>query len=120
MFFNTFAKTFPSFCFIFSDCSADENGYFMHANFWCALYPGEQKVEFLVDWYFNKEFTMQYNSTVGNWTGFTPAGLITASLFNKDKHDVLQRKLERQLICVNNVELVLNATEENIGEFLHT
>uniref|UniRef100_A0A3Q2X558 Rano class II histocompatibility antigen, A beta chain-like n=1 Tax=Haplochromis burtoni TaxID=8153 RepID=A0A3Q2X558_HAPBU len=54
-------------------------------------------VEYLIDWYFNKEFTMQYNSTVGNWTGLTPAGLITASQFNEDKFDVEQRKAEKQL-----------------------
>ncbi|XP_067362269.1 SLA class II histocompatibility antigen, DQ haplotype D beta chain-like isoform X2 [Channa argus] len=89
----------------------------MYANFWCAVYPGEQRqVEYLIDWYFNKEHTMRYNSTVGNWTGLTPAGSITASLFNEDKHDVLQRKVEKQLVCVNNFRLALNATEENIAE----
>ncbi|XP_045897189.1 rano class II histocompatibility antigen, A beta chain-like, partial [Micropterus dolomieu] len=100
-----------------SDCAADGNGYFMYADFWCAVYSREQaQVEYLVDWYFNKEFMMQYNSTVGNWTGFTPAGLITASMSNGDKYDILQRKIERQLICVNNVGLVLNITEENRAE----
>lgn len=100
------------------ETSSDGNGYFMFADFWCAMYPGEQKrVEFLVDWYFNKEFTMQYNSTVGNWTGFTPGGFITASFLNEDKHDVIQRILERELICVNNVGLVLNATQANMGEY---
>lgn len=100
------------------ETSADENGYFMYSDFWCALYPGEEQlVEYLIDWYFNKEFTMQYNSTVGKWTGFTPGGLITASSWNEDQHDVLQRKLEKQLICVNNVGLALNATKENMGEY---
>ncbi|XP_047439427.1 boLa class II histocompatibility antigen, DQB*0101 beta chain-like [Mugil cephalus] len=99
------------------DCSADENGYFMLADFWCAVYSEErEQVEYIIDWYFNKEFTMQYNSTVGNWTGFTPGGLITASLSNGDRHDVLQRILERQLICVNNVDVMFNATEENMAE----
>ncbi|XP_029286609.1 SLA class II histocompatibility antigen, DQ haplotype D beta chain-like [Cottoperca gobio] len=59
---------------------------------------------------------MQYNSRVGNWTGFTPAGLISASMLNEDKHDVLQRKVERQQICVNNVGLIFNTTEENMAE----
>lgn len=104
-----------------SDCAADGNGYFMYADFWCAVYSREQaQVEYLVDWYFNKEFMMQYNSTVGNWTGFTPAGLNTASMLNGDKYDILQRKIERQLICVNNVGLVLNITEENRGKYSNT
>ncbi|XP_026161685.1 rano class II histocompatibility antigen, A beta chain-like isoform X2 [Mastacembelus armatus] len=99
------------------DCSPDGNGYFMYADFYCVMHSSQrEQVEYLVDWYFNSEFTMQYNSTVGNWTGHTPAGLITAALFNKNKFDVLQRKVERQEICVNNVDLVLNTTEGYIVE----
>ncbi|XP_033482302.2 rano class II histocompatibility antigen, A beta chain-like isoform X2 [Epinephelus lanceolatus] len=117
--FNMKCFTFLLFLYLFSrsvfDCAADGNGYFMYADFWCAWSSAEpEQVEYLVDWYFNEEFTMQYNSTVGNWTGFTPAGLISASKFNEDKHDVLQRKLERQLICVNHIGLLMNATEENM------
>ncbi|XP_054472636.1 HLA class II histocompatibility antigen, DQ beta 1 chain-like isoform X2 [Anoplopoma fimbria] len=97
--------------------AADGNGYFMYADFWCAVRSRErEQVEYLVDWYFNKEYMMQYNSTVGNWTGFTPAGFISASIFNEDKRDLLQRKVERQLICVDNVRLVLNITEESMVE----
>ncbi len=109
------------FVLYLSDCAADINGYFIFADFWCAMHSREQEqVEYLVDWYFNKEFTMQYNSTVGNWTGFTPPGLITASELNEDKHDVLQRIVERQLICVNNVGLIFNTTEEIMGEYSNT
>ncbi|XP_072237579.1 rano class II histocompatibility antigen, A beta chain-like [Leuresthes tenuis] len=99
------------------DCSFDRNGYFMFADFWCAA-PSRnpEEVVYLVDWYFNQQLTMQYNSTVGKWTGFTPGGFITAHAFNKDEHDVLQRKLERQLICHNNVGLLYNETEENMAE----
>ncbi|XP_075951976.1 rano class II histocompatibility antigen, A beta chain-like isoform X1 [Anarhichas minor] len=99
------------------DCAANGNGYFMHADFWCSVHSRDgQQVEYLIDWYFNKEYMMQYNSTVGNWTGFTPAGLITASNFNENQDDVLQRIVERQLVCVNNVGVVLNVTEENMAE----
>lgn len=87
----------------------------MYADFRCAVHPGG-RVEYLVSWYFNGEMTMRYNSTVGRWTGLTPAGSVTASQFNGDEHDVLQRKLERQLICVNNVALVLNVTQDNTGK----
>ncbi|XP_039859825.1 rano class II histocompatibility antigen, A beta chain-like [Simochromis diagramma] len=98
------------------DCSVDEDGYFMFADFCCVMHSRDPKtVEYLIDWYFNKEFTMQYNSTVGKWTGLTPAGLITASQFNEDKFDVEQRKAEKQLTCVNNVDAVFNAVQENIA-----
>uniref|UniRef100_A0AAQ4PZP4 Ig-like domain-containing protein n=1 Tax=Gasterosteus aculeatus aculeatus TaxID=481459 RepID=A0AAQ4PZP4_GASAC len=82
-----------------------------------ALTARPQQVEYLVDWYFNKEFTMQYNSTVGKWTGFTAAGLVSAAVFNGNHFDVLQRKEERRLICVDNVGHALNATEDNMGEY---
>uniref|UniRef100_I3J9N8 Ig-like domain-containing protein n=1 Tax=Oreochromis niloticus TaxID=8128 RepID=I3J9N8_ORENI len=98
------------------DCSVDEDGYFMFADFCCVMHSRDPKtVEYLIDWYFNKEFTMQYNSTVGKWTGLTPAGLITASQFNEDKFDVDQRKAEKQLTCVNNVDAVFNGVQENIA-----
>ena len=71
-------------------------------------------MEYLIDRFFNEEFTMQYNSTVGNWTGFTPAGLILTLTFNKE--DLGGRMVERQLICVDHADWVLSATEENMGE----
>ncbi|XP_039467926.1 rano class II histocompatibility antigen, A beta chain-like isoform X1 [Oreochromis aureus] len=98
------------------DCSINGDGYFMFADFWCAVHSRDrEEVEYLIDWYFNKEFTMQYNSTVGKWTGLTPAGLITASRFNEDSADILQRKVEKQLICVNNVDAIFNITVENMA-----
>ncbi|XP_051804479.1 rano class II histocompatibility antigen, A beta chain-like [Acanthochromis polyacanthus] len=100
-----------------TDCSVDEDGYFMYADFWCSMHSREkEQVEYLIDWYFNKEFTMNYNSTIGNWTGLTPAGMITASAHNNNKGDLLQRKVERELICVENVELIYNVTEEYMAE----
>ncbi|XP_008291237.1 H-2 class II histocompatibility antigen, E-B beta chain-like [Stegastes partitus] len=100
------------------DCSADEDGYFMYTDHRCSMHSRDkEQVEYLVDWYFNKEFTMQYNSTVGKWTGFTPAGVITA-LEQNVKQDFLQRIVERDLICVNNVELIYNITEEYMGKYL--
>uniref|UniRef100_A0A3Q2X550 Rano class II histocompatibility antigen, A beta chain-like n=1 Tax=Haplochromis burtoni TaxID=8153 RepID=A0A3Q2X550_HAPBU len=110
------SKFLQHFFLFLSDCSVDEDGYFMFADFCCVMHSRDPKtVEYLIDWYFNKEFTMQYNSTVGNWTGLTPAGLITASQFNEDKFDVEQRKAEKQLTCVNNVDAVFNAVQENIA-----
>lgn len=111
------AENFHNTVFL-SDCSAGGNGYFMFADFWCAMpsRDGEQ-VEYVIDWYFNQEFTMQYNSTAGSWTGLTAAGRITASQFNGDKYDVQQRKAEKQLICADNVETIFSATEENMGEY---
>ncbi|XP_031157253.1 HLA class II histocompatibility antigen, DQ beta 1 chain-like isoform X2 [Sander lucioperca] len=104
-------------CLFSQSVDADGNGYFMYADFWCAVYSRDrEQVEYLVDWYFNEEFMMQYNSTVGSWVGFTPAGLVSASMLNEDKHDLLQRRVEKQMICVNNVDLIFNTTEENMAE----
>lgn len=59
---------------------------------------------------------MQYNSTVGHWTGLTPAGVILAKLSNANKNDLIRRKLERLLICVENVDLLFKIPEENVVE----
>uniref|UniRef100_A0A3P9MPK1 Ig-like domain-containing protein n=1 Tax=Oryzias latipes TaxID=8090 RepID=A0A3P9MPK1_ORYLA len=102
-------------CFLPSvaDYSKDQHGYFMFSDFFCYIPSRNPKeVQYLIDWYFNMELTMQYNSSVGGWTGFTPAGLITAAKFNADKHDVVQRILERELVCQRSVEMVYNGTEE--------
>ncbi|RVE72437.1 hypothetical protein OJAV_G00042420 [Oryzias javanicus] len=95
-----------------ADYSKDQHEYFMFSDFWCYI-PSKnpEEVQYLIDWYFNMEFTMQYNSSAGRWTGFTPAGLITAAAFNADKHDVLQRLLERKLICQRSVEIIYEMTE---------
>lgn len=99
-----------------TDCSVDEDGYFVYADFWCSMHSREkEQVEYVIDWYFNKEFTMQFNSTEKKWTGLTPAGMITASMYNNQR-DLQQRKVERQLICVDNVELIYNTTEEYIAQ----
>ncbi|XP_059185975.1 rano class II histocompatibility antigen, A beta chain-like [Centropristis striata] len=99
------------------DCAADGDGYFMYIDFWCSLSSREpQQVEYLVDWYVNREFMMQFNSTVGNWTGFTPAGLMYAPQLNIDEKEHLQRELERKLICVDHVGLIFNASEINMAE----
>ncbi|XP_034388253.1 rano class II histocompatibility antigen, A beta chain-like isoform X3 [Cyclopterus lumpus] len=89
----------------------------MYSNFWCDVHSAERlQAEYLIDWYFNREHTMRYNSTVGHWTGLSRAGFITASHFNEDDHDVLQRKVERQLICVDHVDTLLKVIEENVVE----
>ncbi|XP_020559089.1 boLa class II histocompatibility antigen, DQB*0101 beta chain isoform X7 [Oryzias latipes] len=95
-----------------ADYSKDQHGYFMFSDFLCYLPSRNPKeVQYLIDWYFNMELTMQYNSSVGGWTGFTPAGLITAAKFNADKHDVVQRILERELVCQRSVEIIYETTE---------
>ncbi|XP_049895390.1 rano class II histocompatibility antigen, A beta chain-like isoform X3 [Epinephelus moara] len=119
--FNMKCFTFLLFLYLFSrsvvDCAADGKGYFIFTDNRCAWYTREpEQVEYLIDWHLNKEFTMQYNSTVGNWTGFTPAGLIFALMYNENIYDVKQRILERQVICVDNTDSLLNAVEENMAE----
>uniref|UniRef100_H2MBX4 Ig-like domain-containing protein n=1 Tax=Oryzias latipes TaxID=8090 RepID=H2MBX4_ORYLA len=107
--------------FSLSDYSKDQHGYFMFSDFLCYLPSRNPKeVQYLIDWYFNMELTMQYNSSVGGWTGFTPAGLITAAKFNADKHDVVQRILERELVCQRSVEIIYETTETAKGKYALT
>uniref|UniRef100_A0A8C7ZFR0 Ig-like domain-containing protein n=1 Tax=Oryzias sinensis TaxID=183150 RepID=A0A8C7ZFR0_9TELE len=61
---------FQLFCL--SDYSKDQHGYFMFTDFFCYIPSRNPKeVQYLIDWYFNMELTMQYNSSVGGWTGLS-------------------------------------------------
>ncbi|KAM4613448.1 rano class II histocompatibility antigen, A beta chain-like [Polymixia lowei] len=105
------------FIICFSLCVVDGRDYFMSADLWCEISSRvPEDAVYLIDWHFNQDLTMRYNSTRGQWTGLTPGGTITASWLNEDPDDVLQRKLELRLICINNVAAVVNATELNIAE----
>ncbi|GLD66754.1 rano class II histocompatibility antigen, A beta chain-like isoform X1 [Lates japonicus] len=45
---------------------------------------------------------MEYNSTRGNWTGFTAYALLKAKTFNGDPYDGLLRAFEKKILCIDN------------------
>uniref|UniRef100_A0A3Q4HH99 Ig-like domain-containing protein n=1 Tax=Neolamprologus brichardi TaxID=32507 RepID=A0A3Q4HH99_NEOBR len=65
----------------------------------CCTFKGPhfEKTEYILTSIFNKNLMMEYNSTRGNWTGFTAYSIEAAKWWNSDPFDALTRKIERKL-----------------------
>lgn len=70
-------------------------------------YQHSDKLDFLFEirLIFNKKLWMQYNSTRGNWTGFTEDAISLSGHYNGDPDDGKLRKIEEMIICTDNKEL---------------
>uniref|UniRef100_A0A3B4FSU6 Class II histocompatibility antigen, B-L beta chain-like n=1 Tax=Pundamilia nyererei TaxID=303518 RepID=A0A3B4FSU6_9CICH len=66
----------------------------------CCTFKGPhfEKTEYILTSIFNKNLMMEYNSTRGNWTGFTAYSIEAAKWWNSDPFDALTRKIERKLL----------------------
>uniref|UniRef100_A0A3Q2WE58 Class II histocompatibility antigen, B-L beta chain-like n=1 Tax=Haplochromis burtoni TaxID=8153 RepID=A0A3Q2WE58_HAPBU len=102
----------------------DEDFYQVRA---CCTFKGPhfEKTEYILTSIFNKNLMMEYNSTRGNWTGFTAYSIEAAKWWNRDPFDALTRKIERKL-CINvffliiSIELVLKSVKRPNGEHAST
>ncbi|XP_015250284.1 PREDICTED: rano class II histocompatibility antigen, A beta chain-like [Cyprinodon variegatus] len=96
-----------SFLFIFF--LSLENPVFSHEDFYqvracCAFNgPNFNNIEYTIMTSFNKQNMMQYNSTRGNWIGFTQYSHDNSYYWNKDPADALQRVLQKKLLCYDNL-----------------
>ncbi|XP_041862797.1 rano class II histocompatibility antigen, A beta chain-like [Melanotaenia boesemani] len=93
------------FCLVFSLFSpvfSNEDYYQVRA---CCTYKGPhfEDIEYILIGSFNKHIMMEYNSTRGNWTGFSPYSLLLSKLWNGDPYDGLERKFEKKMLCEANV-----------------
>uniref|UniRef100_A0A3Q4HJ52 Ig-like domain-containing protein n=1 Tax=Neolamprologus brichardi TaxID=32507 RepID=A0A3Q4HJ52_NEOBR len=57
-----------------------------------------EETEYTVSYFFNKNLMMEYNSTRGNWTGFTAYTIEAAKWWNSDHLDPLKKRIERKLL----------------------
>uniref|UniRef100_A0A3Q0RPV1 MHC class II beta chain N-terminal domain-containing protein n=1 Tax=Amphilophus citrinellus TaxID=61819 RepID=A0A3Q0RPV1_AMPCI len=48
---------------------------------------------------FNQNYMMEYNSTRGNWRGFTKFSVDVANGWNVDPYNAVTRAIERKLLC---------------------
>ncbi|KAM9745909.1 rano class II histocompatibility antigen, A beta chain-like [Menidia menidia] len=96
-----FLLVFSTFSSVFSD----EDYYQVRA---CCAYSGEQSkdIEYTILTSFNKHIMMQYNSTRGNWTGFTAFSIYETQFWNADPYDRLERIFEKKLLCEDNVKSI--------------
>lgn len=74
----------------------------------CCTYQDIEKVlsEYEIRYTYNKKLFMEYNSTRGNWKGFTEAGVILADRYNQDPEDAKLRKLEQMILCSDNIHII--------------
>uniref|UniRef100_A0A673JK65 MHC class II beta chain N-terminal domain-containing protein n=1 Tax=Sinocyclocheilus rhinocerous TaxID=307959 RepID=A0A673JK65_9TELE len=67
---------------------------------------------FLDGYYFNKYLYVQFNSTVGEFVGFTEVGVRTAENLNKDTALLQQLKAEVERVCKHNAVLYKTAIHD--------
>nr|XP_033500000.1 rano class II histocompatibility antigen, A beta chain-like [Epinephelus lanceolatus] len=96
------------FCVIvclFSPVFSDED--FIHFTSCCTFKgPGLKDIEYIIVNRFNKKVMMQYNSTRGNWKGFTPFAIEKASNWSRDPYDARLRAFEIKIFCEDNIDPV--------------
>lgn len=68
--------------------------------------PGFEHIEYIIMDNFNEKLMKEYNSTRGNWTGFTAFAIEMAKSWNADPYDALQRAFEKKLFCTDNKNFV--------------
>ncbi len=71
----------------------------------CCIFkgPGFEDIEYIIDQRFNMKLMMRYNSTRGNWTGFTAFSIEMAKQFTSDPHDAILRAFEKKILCTDNL-----------------
>ncbi|XP_032394352.1 class II histocompatibility antigen, B-L beta chain [Etheostoma spectabile] len=68
--------------------------------------PGFKDIEYILSARFNKKLIQQYNSTRGNWTGFTAMSIEYLKAWNKDPYDAMERAFEKNILCTKNIEFI--------------
>nr|XP_046270898.1 rano class II histocompatibility antigen, A beta chain-like isoform X2 [Scatophagus argus] len=91
--------------FLFSPVFSDEDYVQVTA---CCTFKGVsfKDVEYILTDHYNKKTMMRYNSTRGNWTGYTPYAIQLAKHRNSDPYDALQRVFEKKTLCRDNIDLL--------------
>lgn len=76
----------------------------------CCTYQDMEKgiYEYGIQFIYNKKLIMEYNSTRGNWKGFTESAILWAEIYNSDPEDAKLRKIEQIVLCSENVHVFRN------------
>ncbi|RXN31740.1 MHC class II beta [Labeo rohita] len=86
------------------------NGYYYSR--WATCFHSSRDLSdmVLVDRYiFNKDVFIEFNSTVGEFVGYTAHGVYNAELLNKDTNYLQQERAEVERYCKHNAELYQSA-----------
>lgn len=68
--------------------------------------PGLKDIEYILIDRFNKKVMKEFNSTRGNWTGFTNYSIEVAKDWNSDPYDALRRAFEKKLLCTDRKDYI--------------
>ncbi|MEQ2282594.1 hypothetical protein AMECASPLE_002404 [Ameca splendens] len=68
--------------------------------------PNFNNVEYIIRASFNKNNMMEYNSTRGNWIGFTNYSIADSHYWNTDPLDALEKAMQKKLLCNDNIQVI--------------
>uniref|UniRef100_A0A3B5L3X7 Ig-like domain-containing protein n=1 Tax=Xiphophorus couchianus TaxID=32473 RepID=A0A3B5L3X7_9TELE len=77
--------------------------------------PNFDKIEYILTASFNKQKMLEYNSTRGNWIGFTDYSIVASTFWNKDPLDRLERAMEIKLMCFDNRAFIQTISKRNLS-----
>ncbi|XP_063051572.1 rano class II histocompatibility antigen, A beta chain-like isoform X2 [Engraulis encrasicolus] len=81
------------------------NGYYFASEDQCHFTSPDQYLEFTQTLWFNKAAFMRFNSTLGEWEGYTAFGVQIAALRNKDKAFQTRMRAEKERYCRRNTQI---------------
>uniref|UniRef100_A0A672Z6P3 Ig-like domain-containing protein n=1 Tax=Sphaeramia orbicularis TaxID=375764 RepID=A0A672Z6P3_9TELE len=65
-------------------------------------------------YFYNKKLVMLYNSTTGNYTGFTENGIHVAHLCQNDPYRQIKKNFEKDMMCKHNLQAVKDSSKCHI------
>lgn len=94
------------------------NGYYRFITQSCYFNPKNlSDVEFVLSKWFNKAEYAQFNSTVGQFVGYTAFGVHNAEIWNKDPAILAQWRSVKDRYCMNNIANDYNCILTKTGEY---
>ncbi|XP_032443171.1 HLA class II histocompatibility antigen, DQ beta 1 chain-like isoform X3 [Xiphophorus hellerii] len=102
---NAYSFLFTLFLSLESQVFSEDDFYQVKA---CCSFTGPNfdKIEYILTSSFNKQKMMEYNSTRGNWIGFTDFSIVASHYWNLDPLDRLERAMEIKLMCYENIKYI--------------
>ncbi|XP_016360708.1 H-2 class II histocompatibility antigen, A beta chain-like [Sinocyclocheilus anshuiensis] len=94
------------------------NGYYYSRWAKCIFSSSDLSDMVFVDNYiFNKDVYIQFNSTVGEYVGYTAHGVYNAELWNKDPNQLQQERADVDRYCKHNAEIYYSAILNKAGKW---
>ncbi|XP_043957088.1 HLA class II histocompatibility antigen, DQ beta 1 chain-like [Gambusia affinis] len=99
---KAYSFLFTLFLSLESPVLSEDDFYQVNA---CCSFSGPDftRIEYILTASFNKQMMMEYNSTRGNWIGFTSISIAASHYWNADISDKFERLAEIKLMCYDNI-----------------